>query len=159
MSKVYSVSITCFLKCSVLIFLGGRKDSKEDNEDGKEDDEDRAGTEATEGEDFVVRQHAKVAELNIASGKLMLMLKLRSLLMLIIMLMLMLMSMLLAYQLLWHHQKESYQRQNLSEIQVHQGHVDREFQCSYHTHHSNRCHILRIHRIHNSLNNFNDSSV
>ena len=95
MSKVYSVSITCFLKCSVLIFFGGRKNSKEDNEDGEEDDEDRAGTKATEGEDFVVRQHAKVAELNIASGKLMLMLKLMSLLMLILMLMLMLMSMLM----------------------------------------------------------------
>ena len=52
-------------------FCNERKDNEEDNEDG-DNDEDRAGTEATEGEDFVVPQNTEVAELNIAPGKLLL---------------------------------------------------------------------------------------
>ena len=45
-----------------MIFAG------KDNEDVGENDNDRAGTEATEGEDLVVPQNTEVAEFNVAPG-------------------------------------------------------------------------------------------
>ena len=46
-----------------MIFAG------KDNEDVGENDNDRAGTEATKGEDLVVPQNTEVAEFNVAPGK------------------------------------------------------------------------------------------
>ena len=49
-------------------FCNERKEKKEDIEEG-DDDKDRAGTEATKGEDLVVPQNTEVAEFNVAPGK------------------------------------------------------------------------------------------
>ena len=46
-----------------MIFAG------KDNKDVDDEDSDRAGTEATEGEDLVVPQNTEVAEFNVAPSK------------------------------------------------------------------------------------------